>query len=249
MPRLSNSRENLSLDSSSLHSVRSSCSILSPLTFSPLLKRKKDPTAKRKKEGERERRNRRKIVRPSTQIPSSSNSWRRGLRDSRADRDTGRRVVPTTYRQGVEEIGEAGGRGGVNMYTRTQGAVQEVHARRAVGYNPVETVFPYARAAGVHVCGARGGRANPIRRASGTNGGSMFYRYCSRRGTDTSRVGRRAYIARAFCRLPQDLWISVCLSPPLRRAPPLGLIFLPEQSQGTIARGGDRRRSLSKGSG
>lgn len=43
----------------------------------------------------------------------------------------------------------------------------------------------------------------------------MFYRYCSRRAADTSRVGRRAYIARAFSRLLQDLWISVCLSPSL----------------------------------
>ena len=83
--------------------------------------------------------------------------------------------------------------------------------------------------AGSWMRGPRGNRANPIRRASGTNGGSMFYRYCSRRGTDTSRVGRRAYIARAFSRLPEDLWISVCLSPllpPLRvRCSTRGTIF------------------------
>lgn len=81
----------------------------------------------------------------------------------------------------------------------------------------------------------RRARANPIRWVSGTNGGSMFYRYCSRRATDTSRVGRRAYIARAFSRLLQDLWISVCLSPNLS-CPPLrapGIIFL----RRTVARG------------
>lgn len=80
-------------------------------------------------------------------------------------------------------------------------------------------IIPWKRCSRMHelaacarVRGPRGNRANPIRRASGTNGGSMFYRYCSRRGTDTSRVGRRAYIVRAFSRLPEDLWISVCLS-------------------------------------
>lgn len=100
------------------------------------------------------------------------------------------------------------------VHTYTRGIVART------GYNPVESKYA-AVCTDLYACTcARGAtRANPIRWVSGTNGGSMFYRYCSRRATDTSRVGRRAYIARAFSRLLQDLWISVCLSPNLSCPP------------------------------
>jgi len=59
---------------------------------------------------------------------------------------------------------------------------------RRVGYNPVETAVFRMHAFGISVNGAaRGmpnGIANPIQETSGTNGGSMFYRYYSRRNTD-----------------------------------------------------------------
>lgn len=101
------------------------------------------------------------------------------------------------------------------MYTRIHAV--SLHARDII---PLESKYA-AVCTDLYACTcARGAtRANPIRWVSGTNGGSMFYRYCSRRATDTSRVGRRAYIARAFSRLLQDLWISVCLSPNLSCPP------------------------------
>lgn len=99
-------------------------------------------------------------------------------------------------------------------------------------YNPVETamfrICTRARSgASVNVAplgparrsetgrGMPNGIANPIQETSGTNGGSMFYRYCSRRSTDVRLESASTYIARAFCRLQEDLWISVCLSSPL----------------------------------
>lgn len=115
---------------------------------------------KERKRGSKNEQRRKKIVRPSTQIPSSSNSWRRGLRDSRADRDTDRREVLATYRlEGGRHREQADEEEGVSMYIcmytyrcRYHATVQEVYARRAVGYNPVETVFPYARAGCVCTC-------------------------------------------------------------------------------------------------
>jgi len=75
---------------------------------------------------------------------------------------------------------------------------------RRVGYNPVETAVFRMHAFGISVNGAaRGmpnGIANPIQETSGTNGGSMFYRYCSRRRV-LMYVSSRRYVYCA-CFLP-----------------------------------------------
>lgn len=100
--------------------------------------------------------------RGATQIPLASN-YAQGFRDSRVDHDIGRRV-------------------------RVRCPMSAASARtQRVGYNPETAVFRM-HAFGISVNGAaRGmpnGIANPIQETSGTNGGSMFYRYCSRRSTD-----------------------------------------------------------------
>lgn len=76
----------------------------------------------------------------------------------------------------------------------------------------------------------------------------MFYRYCSRRGTDVRLGVGDTYIARAFCRLQEDLWISVCLSSPLPcHFPRRRLVILPPGRSANAKGGGGHRNGRSEG--
>lgn len=107
-----------------------------------------------------------------TQIPLASN-YARSFRDSRVDRDTGRRVRVCTAdgRQRMHARRES------NIILRRNGGVSYARARtRCI----CERCDSMRRAQGR----MPNSIANPIQETSGTNGGSMFYRYRSRRSTD-----------------------------------------------------------------